>query len=107
MLVLAGVVVGIIVGFRKNSVTIEPQPMDVRKQPKRFNHDLAEQRHGDHERRIHDCEGEIGDIWKTLRIELPEMERRINKAGEERITKVHDRVNDVLAAVSELRGKVQ
>ena len=41
---------------RKQTTTIDPQPVEVAKSPKRFNHDLAEQRHADHERRLLDLE---------------------------------------------------
>lgn len=38
--------------------------------------------------------------------ELPEMERRIDAKDEVRSKELHDRINDVLSAVSELRGEV-
>lgn len=41
-----------------------------------------------------------------MRRELHETELRINGAGEERASKIHERINDVLEAVSELRGQV-
>jgi hypothetical protein len=50
---------------------------------------------------------ELSTEAQQVRREIPELERRISAAGEERITKVHDRINDVLEAVSELRGEVK
>ena len=47
---------------------------------------------------------EIQEIREILRREIPEMERRIAQSGEQRVTKLHDRINDVLAEVSRLRG---
>ena len=34
------------------------------------------------------------------------MERRISESGENRVTKLHDRINEVLAEVSRLEGIV-
>ena len=47
---------------------------------------------------------EIQEIREILRREIPEMERRIAQSGEQRVTKLHDRINDVLAKVSRLSG---
>ncbi len=94
--------------FGSKRIKVEDQPPpEFRKAPKRYNHELAEQRFGEHGRRIVGLESEVGEIWRTLRVDLPDMERRMNRAGEERISKVHERVNDVLEAVSELRGKLK
>jgi hypothetical protein len=48
---------------------------------------------------------EIHEIREILRREIPEMERRIAQSGEQRVTKLHDRINDVLAEVSRLRSE--
>ena len=47
---------------------------------------------------------EIHQIREILRMEIPEMERRIAQSGEQRVSKLHDRINDVLAEVSRLEG---
>ena len=47
---------------------------------------------------------EIHEIREILRREIPELERRIAQSGEQRVTKLHDRINDVLAEVSRLDG---
>jgi flagellar motility protein MotE (MotC chaperone) len=39
--------------------------------------------------------------------ELRDCETRITSKGEERVVKVHDRINDVLQAVSRLEGRVE
>lgn len=42
-----------------------------------------------------------------LRHEMREDRETILKAGEERAVKIHDRINDVLAAVSEVKGEIK
>jgi hypothetical protein len=97
--------VGLLLLLRRNTVSIEPQPVAVEKAPKRFSKDLCDFQHREINQHLGRHDTEIARIWEALRIELPAMERRINAAGEERVSKVHDRINEVLAAVSELRGK--
>jgi hypothetical protein len=48
---------------------------------------------------------EIHEIREILRREIPELERRIAQSGEQRVTKLHDRINDVLAEVARLAGR--
>jgi uncharacterized membrane protein len=45
--------------------------------------------------------------FERVRQEMHEMELRINKSSEERTEKTHNRINEVLEAVSELRGQVR
>lgn len=44
---------------------------------------------------------------ESVRKEMGEMERRLNTADEQRTQALHSRINDILEAVGELRGKVQ
>jgi hypothetical protein len=44
---------------------------------------------------------------RSVRVDMTSMEQRLNAAEESRITKVHDRVNDILEAVGELRGRIE
>lgn len=46
----------------------------------------------------------LGDRVDTIRVEMGELERRLNKASEDRAIASHERHNELLAAVSELRG---
>lgn len=69
MLGAAGTVFGILSYFKKRRVRIEPQPVGVSIKAKRFNYDLAEQRHGDMTRRLDSNEAEINSIWTTMRSE--------------------------------------
>lgn len=48
----------------------------------------------------------VEDKFELLRTEIAEDKNEMMKAGEARVIKVHDRINDVLAAVSELKGEV-
>jgi hypothetical protein len=47
-----------------------------------------------------------GEI-ETLRKEMAAMERRLNQDNENRSVKIHDRINEILEAVSELRGQLK
>lgn len=94
--------------FHKSGpVKIEDNPaVEIRKAPKRYNHDATEQRFNRAENRLDGHDSELDRLWQTLRVDLPDMERRINKAGEERIEKVRDQVVQVLEKIGELKGKV-
>lgn len=50
---------------------------------------------------------EIDGKFETLRKELHDGLQRVEAKGEDRAEKIHGRINDVLEAVSELRGKVE
>jgi len=94
---------------RKQSVKIdrEDQPVDFRKSPKRYNHDATENRFTGLEKKTEEHGKEISELWKTLRVDLPAMERRIQESGERRSKETHDRINDILSEVGELRGEVR
>jgi hypothetical protein len=75
---------------------ILPQPLGVEKMSKRYNHEAHEQRFKTLEI-VTDRHGtEIEKLKDTMRIDLPSMERRLDKANEERVSNVHDRVNEIL-----------
>lgn len=42
-----------------------------------------------------------------VRKEMVEMERRLNKADEDRTISLHNRLNEILAEVSEVRGQIR
>ena len=44
---------------------------------------------------------------ECVRKEMVEMERRINKADEERTTGLHDRLNEIMGEMSEMRGMLK
>lgn len=44
---------------------------------------------------------------EKVRIDMKEDRASIDRVGEDRISKVHERINDVLEAVSELRGQLR
>lgn len=76
---------------RKQAMTIDPQPVEVQKTPKRFNHDLAEQRHADHERRLRDLEH-----WRDGLIEKLEADKNeILRAGEDRKDELQKQINEL------------
>lgn len=56
--------------------------------------------------RIDRQQDQIEKINEILRVEIPQMERNIAAAGEARVAKIHDRINDVLSEVSNLEGRI-
>jgi hypothetical protein len=94
---------------KKQSVKFErdDQPVDVRKSPKRYNHDATEVRFTTLEQKSNEHSAQISKLWETLRVDLPAMERRLNEAGEERSSAIHDRVNEILKEVGRLEGKME
>jgi hypothetical protein len=86
---------------------ILPQPLGIEKMPRRYNHDANEQRFKTLEITTDRHSTEIEKLKDTLRIDLPSMERRLDKANEERIVNVHERVNEILGEVREMRGELR
>ena len=109
LIVICGILVGIWSVFRKaEPVKLNDDPaIEVRKSAKRFNHDLAEQRYTEVKGRLGEHDAEINALWNSVRVDIPAMERRLNDAGEERSGAIHDRINEILAKVSELAGEVR
>jgi hypothetical protein len=95
LIVLLGVAVSLVTIWsltrRSQKVEIEPQPMEVRKQQKRYNHDLSEQRYGDHERRIVALEKANSELISKLEQDKNE----IIHAGEERETRLQTQITDL------------
>lgn len=59
-----------------------------------------------HELRMHidQSVSKLGDRMDALREDIGEVERRLNQTSEQRAVESHKRHNELLAAVSELRG---
>lgn len=75
--------------FRQEKLTLQDEPpIQVAKAAKRFNHDLAEQRHVDHERRLRDLEDWQRDLTKQLERDKAE----IIDAGEQRASRLHQHI---------------
>ncbi len=53
-----------------------------------------------------DSTAKLEEQVRTLSRDIPELERRLNAATEVRMAKVHDRINEVLGEVRELRGEI-
>ena len=99
LIVVVGVIVGIYATFRKNSpqkLNDDP-PIEVRKSPKRFNFDLAEQRFGDHERRILFLEARSNELFEKLE----EDKQQILNSGEDRGDKITKHVESVRRELDE------
>ena len=92
----------------KTRVKIEDDPaVEVRKAPKRYNHDAVEHRFVTIESRVGRHEDDIEKLKDLFRVDLPEMERRLDSANEERVSEVHQRVNEILGEVKEMRGELK
>jgi hypothetical protein len=98
LLMVAGIIIGIIVSFRKEKVKIDDNPApEFRKAQKRFNYDLTEQRYHDHERRILALEKAKGELFGKLESDKQE----ILDAGEMRGDKITDHVEAVRRELDE------
>jgi len=82
-------------------------PIEVRKSPKRYNHDATEIRFVAIEQKVGRHSDDIEKLKDLLRVDLPAMERRLNDANEGRVSEVHARVNEILGEVKELRGEMK
>jgi len=58
------------------------------------------------QRRLAQHDSDIGALRELIRVELPAMERRITTENEHRSVLLHNRINEILEAVSELRGQI-
>ena len=80
----------------KQRVKIDDDPaIEVRKAPKRFNHDLTEHRFNDHERRILNLEKARDEF-------LPKLEsfrNELNLANESRATRIHAHIEEDRKAI--------
>jgi len=104
----------------KSPQQIFPQPLEVRPVRDPASREFCEGNHQASTRRIEAIEQELGELRderresaakleeqiETVSREIPELERRLNAANEVRLEKVHNRINEVLGEVRELRGEV-
>ena len=91
-------------GEKRESV---PQPLQTQKiWPAATLRDLENDR-AEVKRRLDAHDKDLAELREVIRIELPEMERRIAAAGEGRVEKIHNRINEVLAEVSKLEGMME
>lgn len=99
--------VGRLRGDNDKATQIEPNPLPVQKiWPSATIIELKDAI-GRTDLRIDRHEKEIHELREIIRREIPEMERRLAEAGEERAVKLHGRINDVLTAVSKIEGYCQ
>ena len=97
---VGGLVVGIIGLLKKQETVISNQPLSV---------ELIEQfvTKDEFAKLVSQVNKEIHQLREIFRVEIPQMERRIAEAGEHRVTKLHDRINEVLTEVSTLEGEIK
>ena len=101
---LAAVYYGKEIFFKKAAEM--PQPLQTQKiWPGATLRDIEVERE-ETRRRLTAHDAEIAALREMIRVELPEMERRINAANEVRAIETHKRINEILGAVSELRGEI-
>ena len=54
---------------------------------------------------LEDRVGQAEETLEGIRRELGEMERRLNKGSEDRAKETHDRINQILEGLADLRGR--
>ena len=97
VLLIAAVIVGLVRGFRPEKVTLnDDPPVEFRKAPKRFNHDLAEARHSEHARRLDGHDAEIEQIWTTMRSEDAAIRREMGA-----------KFDAILMSLGEIKGELK
>lgn len=77
LIVAAGAGFGIFFGFRKTKMEIEPQPLETRKVAKRFNHDLAEERHKKITDHLQQHDEQIATLSEQLNRSIQDFERTV------------------------------
>jgi hypothetical protein len=99
---------------------IFPQPLEIKAVKDPVSREYCDNNYHANTRRMKAIEQELNDLRierresaakleekiETVSREIPEMERRLNAANEARVEKVHNRINEVLGEVRELRGEV-
>ena len=104
----------------KHPQQIFPQPLEVRSVRDPVSREYCDNNYHASMRRMKAIEQELNGLRNERREsaakleekieivsrEIPEMERRLNAANEVRVEKVHNRINEVLGEVRELRGEV-
>mgnify|MGYP000973262910 FL=1 len=97
-------------GQPDNERTIGGQPIEIRQSREFVTREELERDRRALIDRVSRIESDVTSLTAELarwRQELHQTELRINAAGEDRASKIHDRINVVLEAVAELRGKTQ
>lgn len=97
-------------GISDQQRTIGGQPIKVQSAPPfvtRDELDRTRESITDRVARVESSLSSVSSELTVLRSQLHATETRINSAGEDRAAKIHERINDVLEAVSEVRGHVQ
>jgi len=79
----------------KVEISDNPSP-EFRKAPKRYNHDLSEQRYGEQTRRLDGHDAEIEQLWTTMRSEDAAI-RRENGA----------KFDAILISLGEIKGELK
>lgn len=99
---LVGVASWIFGMVRKPSTRITPQPLDVRLADQFVTKDYCRTAHIDAAARVARIEADVQALRQEIRDDRTKLTERLTIE----VGKVHDRVNDVLEAVSELRGRM-
>jgi len=77
---IAAIAVPIWLGLRRKSVAIDPQPVEVRKAAKRYNHELITTRFENAENHLRTHDNQIQELWTTMRAEDSALRREMNQA---------------------------
>lgn len=105
---------GMIRGGKPQRMSIETQPVEVRESPTYLTRSEADKAHSSFTMRLAAAELQIQTVrqesvesFAKLAREMGDMERRINFADEGRTKEIHDRLNDILGDLREMRGEVK
>ena len=96
---IVGTVIGIIGLNKKTPVEISPQPLTV-EVVEALHEQFAPKK--DFERHKERTEAELAELREILRTEIPEMEAKLNAAGEKRIRRIHARLDPLIIGVAQL-----
>jgi hypothetical protein len=99
--IVAGAVVAVIALNRKTVVKMDDKPpIEFRKAPKRYNHDLTEQRYAEVNGRLNDHDAELDSIWEEIAREDGKLRGEIQSANQ----KTADKFETIAAALGEIKG---
>jgi hypothetical protein len=105
IIILGLILVGLQVwtAVRQNKTLISPDPLRIEKLDKFATRDFCEMKHNEVHRRLDGHDVEIRAIYAEMKSGRHEMQTNVR----EDIAGVHDRINEVLGEVRELKGRVE
>ncbi|MDE2098219.1 MAG: hypothetical protein KGL39_13270 [Patescibacteria group bacterium] len=94
---VCGVAIALVALNKKTPIQVSPQPLAV-EVVEELHKQFADKQ--DFEKFVARTDSDINRVREILRVEIPQMERRITQAGDERIRRVHRRLDPVVIGLS-------